>query len=366
MGVSSLFGAIALIGFLLFLAGVGSVVVAASQGRPARSGVLLAVVGLVGGVLFSTISQGVVLVDATQRAVVFNTLTGNLDPTPLGPGTHIIVPFVNQVTYYSIVQQEYTMSGRVGEGAMQGEDAVEARTSDGQVVLLDITVIYRIDPAQVPKVHVDWQDRYPISFIRPTVRGLTRETVAQFSAEEIYGEQRTQLGVELESIVSNRLNSAGFELTDLLVRNVTFSDTFTAAIERKTEAEQDAQRAQILVRQQEQEAQRVRVQAEGQRDAAIARAQGEAQAIVLRAQAEAEALRLVSEQIAANPSLIQYQYIQSLADNINLALIPSNSPFLFDFNQLMEANPNFVAPAVPENSLQDFSQQATPEPTPEP
>lgn len=42
----------------------------------------------------------------------------------------------------------------------------------------------------------------------------------------------------------------------------------------------------------------------------------------------------MSEQIAANPSLIQYLYVQNLSDNVNIALVPSNSPFLFDFESL--------------------------------
>jgi regulator of protease activity HflC (stomatin/prohibitin superfamily) len=145
----------------------------------------------------------------------------------------------------------------------------------------------------------------------------------------------------------------GLNLSNLIVRNVSFSDEFADAIERREIAEQERLRALD-------ESERIRIQAAGTRDAEIARAEGEAQAIVLRAQAQAEALRLVSEQLAANPSLIQYEYVQRLTDNIQLALVPANSPFLFDFSSLAEANPNLVAPSVPEASI-------TPEPevTPE-
>ena len=139
------------------------------------------------------------------------------------------------------------------------------------------------------------------------------------------------------------MESEGFDLSSLIVRNVSFSVEFASAIEQREIAEQERIRALD-------EAERLRVQARGSRDAEITRAEGEAEAIVLRAQAQAEALRLVSEQLAANPSLIQYEYIQNLADNINLALVPSNSPFLFDFDSLAEAQAGFVAPEVPEDS----------------
>jgi hypothetical protein len=58
-------------------------------------------------------------------------------------------------------------------------------------------------------------------------------------------------------------------------------------------------------------------------------------------------LRLISEQLAANPNLLQYIYIQALAPDIKLALIPSNSPFLFDSSTFTDLAPGFVPPAVP-------------------
>jgi regulator of protease activity HflC (stomatin/prohibitin superfamily) len=242
------------------------------------------------------------------------------------------------------------MSGLPNEGQVSGNDAVRGRTSDGQEVFLDITVIYAIDPAEAHIVHQRWQTGWQDNLIRPTVRGQAREVVSRYRAEDIFGEQRTAVEDSLEELLSARLDEEGFILTDLLVRDVTFSQAFTDSIERKQIAEQQALEAEFRVQEEQQSAEQVRVRAEGARDAAIREAEGDAQAIILRAQAQAEALRLVSEQLAANPSLIQYEYIQQLADNINMALIPSNSPFLFDYSSLAEANPGFVAPAVPQSA----------------
>ena len=46
-GVSAFLGLLSLLGFLIFLAGVGLVVMSASQGRPVRRGIFLAAAGLV-------------------------------------------------------------------------------------------------------------------------------------------------------------------------------------------------------------------------------------------------------------------------------------------------------------------------------
>lgn len=349
-GISSVLGAIALLGFLGFLGGIGLVVAAASQGRNVRGGISLALIGLAVGLIFSVISQGILIVEPRQVAVVFNTLTGELG-APRRAGTHIVIPVMQTATIYPIEQQQYTMSGIPSEGQVSGNDAVRGRTSDGQEVFLDVSVLFGIDPDDANTVHIRWQNRYETDFVRPTIRGLAREVISRFRAEDIFGEQRAAVEDALEELMAARMEEEGFILTDLLIRDVTFSQAFTESIERKQIAEQQALEAAFRVQEERQNAERVRVTAQGARDAEIARAEGDAQAIVLRAEAQAQALRLVSEQLAANPSLIQYEYIQRLAGNIRLALVPTNSPFLFDFSSLAEGDPNFVAPPIPQSSI---------------
>ncbi len=365
MGISSILGALSLLGFLLFLGGVALVVLAASQGRPVRSGILLAVVGVVAGVLFSVISQGILIVQPDEVAVVFNTVNGNLEQ-PRRSGTSIVIPVIQQVTIYPIRQQQYTMSDTATEGAITGQDAVSARTIDGQEVRLDLTVLYGIDPAQANLVHQRWQNRYTDDFVRPTARGIVRDVVSRYRAQDIYGEKRSELETAIKAELKARMDEEGLILTDTLVRDITFSQQFSASIEQAQIAQQEAERARLVVEQKQQEANQVRAEALGQRDAAITIAQGKAQATILQAQAQAEALRLVSEQIAANPMLIQYQYIQTVGPNVRVALVPSNSPFLFDFSSIA-ADPNFTAPAVPQaDQLVPATPEATPSVTPTP
>jgi prohibitin 2 len=369
-GISAILGTIALIGFLIFVIGIGLVVVSAAQGRSVRGGIAIAVGGLIVGLLFQLVSRGVIVVQATERAVVFRTLSGELAP-PRDPGTHIILPVLEQAVLYDIAVQNYTMSGTPAEGSIQGDDAVRARTLDGQEVFLDITVLYSVsdDLEDINGLHRNWYNaasgrtNYRDGFVRPTSRSIIRDVTSRYTARGIYGEQRTELADEAEELINNRFTEEGLVMEDLLLRNVTFSSQFTAAIEQAQVAEQDALRAEIRVREVEQEAQQNIARAEGERDAAIERARGEAQSIVIRAEAEAEALRLVSEQIAANPQLIQYLYVQNLSDNVNIALVPSNSPFLFDFDSLAAANPDLNAPGTSFESEDDFgSSRPTPVP----
>lgn len=357
MGISSVFGALALLGFLGFLGGVALVVLSASQGRPVRNGIVLALVGIVVGLLFSGISQGILIVEPTEVAVVVNTVNGELDPNPRRGGTHIVLPVIQQPFQYPLVQQTVTMGGQTNAN---DSGAVVARSSDGQEVRLDVSVIYSVDPSNVNTLHLNWQNRYPEQFVVPQARGIVRDAVSSFEASEIYSGGREALSDTAAERLRTRMASEGLTLSDLIIRDITFSAQYAEAIEQAQVAAQEGQRARLVVQQREQEADQLRAEAAGERDAAVTRAEGQAQATILQARAEAEALRLVSEQIAANPALIQYQYIQTLADNIRLALVPSDSPFLFDFNSIA-GEEGFVAPEVPESS--DII-VPTPEPTP--
>lgn len=329
-GVSGLLSMVALLGFALFVIGLLLVVTSTSQGRSVRGGIILAVFGLILGILLTTVSGGILVVEPTQVAVVTNTLSGNLESPARRAGTSVIIPMVQSATLYDIRQQEYTMAV-TGEGSNRDDDAAQATTVDGQQVKVDITIIYSVDPANVNTVHLRYgndEEQWIIRFIRPTARTVARDVIATMPAEEIYGLRRNEMQSRMEEQMRTRMEAEGFILSSFLVRGLLFSDDFTQAIEDKEIAQQRVQQA-------EQEAQRARTIAQGERDAAILRAEGERDAAIAIAQGQAEALSLVSEQIAANPSLIQYEYIRNLSDNVRLILVPSNSPYLFDFNSLL-------------------------------
>jgi len=354
--ISGIFQLLALGGFLAGFAGIALIVAASSQGRPVRGGVLLAISGIVAGVALLIVSQGLLVVGPTERAVVFNTISGELE-TPRESGIHIIIPGVQQRFLYPIGQQNYTMSDTTSEGDRVGADAISSRSVDGQEVRLDVTLLFRLadNADSLNTIHRDWSVQpggYREGLIRPSVRSIVRDIVAGFEAESIYGVGREQMQADIQERLIESLSPSGIEVTSLLVREINFSTEFIAAIEAKQVEEQALQRAEI-------ERQRRRTEAQGFADAEVERARGDAEARLIEAQAEAEALRLISEQIAANPNLLQYTYIQNLADNINVALVPSNTPFLFDANTFLDLGEDFEPPAVPDVIVPEASSDET-------
>ncbi len=339
MNFGGLLGIIAILAFGVGILGVAFAFTLASQGRSARGGTLLALVGFVGGIVLFIVSSGILIVQPARAAVIVNVLSGELEDPARSPGTSIIIPGLQEYIIYQTDQREYTMSGISSEGRLQGNDAVEALTVDGQEVRLDITVLYRIDREDVNQIHLNWQNRYESDFIRPTVRAVARDVVSQFQAEAIYGLEREALGGRISELVSQRMKSEGLTLTSLLVRQIDFNDAFAQSIEEKQIEEQKLQRART-------EAERVQTEASGRADALEQEARGRANARKIEAQAEAEALRVISDQIAANPNLIQYLYVANLSDNVSFALLPSDAPFIFSVDDFTELGADFEAPTA--------------------
>ncbi len=339
MNFGGLLGIVAVLAFGVGILGVAFAFTLASQGRSARGGMLLALVGFAGGVVLFIVSSGILIVQPARAAVIVNVLSGELEDPARAPGTSIIIPGLQEYIIYQTDQREYTMSGISSEGRLQGNDAVEALSADGQEVRLDITVLYRIERGDVNQIHLNWQNRYELDFIRPTVRAVARDVVSQFEAEAIYGEKREALGNQIEEVVSEQMKLEGLTLTSLLVRQIDFTDAFSQSIEEKQIEEQRLLRART-------EAERVQTEASGQADAAEQAARGRANARLIEAAAEAEALRVISDQIAANPNLIQYLYVANLSDNVSFALLPSDSPFIFNVDDFADLGADFTAPEV--------------------
>jgi regulator of protease activity HflC (stomatin/prohibitin superfamily) len=311
-----------------------------SQRHEAKLSIILVILLLVGGLGLNALGSGLVFIDQFESGVVISPLTsGGVRPDAIGPGIHWILPFVESVDRFSTAKQEYTMSGTSTEGAQAGNDAVEARSSDGQQVFIDATVRYYADPTKIVNLRRTWQSEpnYIQGFIRPTTRNVIYNSASRYKVEEIYGALRTQLQKEIEDQLRGQFADEGLVLDAFQLRNVTFSPEYAASIEQKQIAQQQSEQAKLLVAKAQQEADQVRATAQGLADAAVTKAKG-----------DAEALRQIAAALKDNPELLMYTYIQKLAPNVGLILLPSSAsnPFIIDLKQLQSQFTTTSAPAV--------------------
>ncbi len=327
MNISSLLQGIASFAWIGFIGILIAISVRASRKQPVGGLSTAAIALVVTAVLLTTVGAGIVFIEPDELGVVVTVLgQGGIRPDPLDSGLHWIVPFAERVERYPRTNQNYTMSSTADEGQTAGDDSIQVRTKDGQQVYIDASVIYAVDPLKVVQLYSTWRFTYEDQFVRTQARGIIRDVASQYGVEEIVSSKRTEMALlitqELESIFTQN----NLVLRDFVLRNIRFSDEYAAAVEQKQIAEQQAQQAAFVVEQKKQEAEQAREIARGQADAQVIAAKGEAEALLIQAQAQAEANRTIAASLTAE--LIQYQYVTTLAPNVQTIFIPSDQQFI--------------------------------------
>lgn len=209
----------------------------------ARSvGLLVVVLGVVilGSCSLTTIDTGHVGV---------LTLFGQVTREQLPEGMHIINP-LKAVTKLSIRTQE-------------SKEIAEVPSSEGLLIHLEASLLYRLEPAQATDVYQKIGRDYMDVVVSPNFRSVMRTVTAAHTASALYSDAREsvaqQMLVEMRKIVQPR----GIMIENVLLRDIKLPATLKASIEAKQQADQDAQRMNFILQKERQEAERKRIEAQG-------------------------------------------------------------------------------------------------------
>ncbi len=336
MQITILVAALAAFSWLVVIGFIALAVLRARQGKKTRGSLTGIIVAIALALVLNTVSAGLVFILPQDRGVVISAVEpAGYRQEILQPGLRWVIPYAENVKTYTISKSTYTMSIAHLEGDIQGDDSIAARTSDGQEVYIDASIIFSLDPNDILDVHITWQNRFVDGLVRPTVRGIIRDAVSHYKVNEVYSTHREELKKQIEDDLTLAMEKNGLILSDFVLRNITFTPEYADSIEQKQIAEQLAQQAKYIVEQRKQEAEQARQVAEGTRDAAILEAEGRAQSQVIEAKAEAEALQLIANVLAKYPELLTYRYIEKLSPGIQVMLVPSDNPYLLPLPELI-------------------------------
>lgn len=245
-----------ILGIIIFV--IGSAALRAETqfsklGTPIR---IVGIVVLCIGALTSSITQ----VDAGHVGVT--SLFGKVQEKSLSSGLSLINPLMD-VTSVDVRTLNYTMSGIHDEGQKSGDDAIKVLTSDGLEVTIDLSVLYRVNPAEAPRmlreIGVDFEDK----IVRPITRTRIRDNSVYYEAIALYSTKRDEFQARIFKTIEQDFKIRGLILENLLVRNITLPASVKSTIEQKINAEQEAQKMQFVLQKEKQEAERKRVEAQG-------------------------------------------------------------------------------------------------------
>ncbi|MFD2786505.1 prohibitin family protein [Hymenobacter rubripertinctus] len=219
---------------------------------------------LIGGggllVLLGLALSTVVQIDAGQVGV--QTLFGQVKQQVLPSGLNVVNPLV-EVTRFDTKTQNYTMSAVRSEGQQEGDDAIRVLSADGLEVVIDLTALYHVIPAETPRILSTIGADYESKIVRPIARTRIRDNAVYYDAVALYSTRRDEFQNRIYKSIEDDFRKNGLQLDQLLIRNIQLPTSVKRSIESKISAEQDAQKMQFVLQKERQEADRKRVEAQG-------------------------------------------------------------------------------------------------------
>lgn len=255
--------------------------------------VMLALIMIVGAFLLILCTEKI---PAGYVGVVYN-MSGGIEGETLSQGFKIVAP-TKKVTLYSVgLEQSYLSSEKIGDS--KDDESFKIPTSDGKTVTVNLEFSYMFDPERVADTFVRFKgmsgSEIKDTFIKPKVKAWTQEVSANYPVTDIFGDKRTQINEDLDVHLKAKFDEYGIIIDTVNFTDISVDPETQAAIQKKVNAQQELELANI-------EAQTAKIQANKDRE--VARVQAEkdrevaeikAEQKIIAAEAEAEALRIASE-----------------------------------------------------------------------
>lgn len=232
-------------------------------------------------------ATGCTVIEDGEVGVVMN--FGEIQDAPLMPGFTVRVPVARSIETWNIKLQEI-------------KETASVPSSEGMVVGLDASFLYRVNPDGAPAIRKTVGLGYRETLIVPLFRSEIRKVAAGQPVRDMYSEEgREQMSKSVLDNLTRVLGPQGIDVVNVLLRDVQLPERFKDAIEAKLTAEQKVQQKQFELQQAEKDA-----------EIEIARARG-----------AAEAQQIVRSTLS--DSYLQYLWIKTLNENPNVIYVATEA-----------------------------------------
>ena len=249
------------------------------QGPPPGGRSALTMMGGIAGTGFLAYNS-FFTVQGGERAVLWSRIAGVKDYV-YGEGMHPKLPFMEYPVHFDVRTRPRNVQSLTGSKDLQMVNITLRVLSKPSIA--DLAFIYK-------RLGHDYDDRVLPSIVNE----VTKAVVACYNAAELLT-KREQVSQEIRNRLVRRSADFRIVLEDVSITHLSFSTEYTAAVEAKQVAQQEAERARYVVE----------------------KALQEKKSIIVKAEGEAKAAELVGTAIKNNPGFIKLRKIETAKDIAN-------------------------------------------------
>ncbi len=203
--------------------------------------------GAIGLIIIYILVKSIIVIPAGHVGV--KVLFGNVQELTLDEGLHLVNPLMD-VEKMSIRTQQISETATVP-------------SQEGLNVKLDVSVLFSLDPRAAATVYQRVGPRYAGVVVVPQLRSVVRGVTAGYDAKALYTSKREAISVQMDGALRPEFKKRGITLEKVMLRSVTLPSILSTAIEKKLEAEQQAQQMKFVLEREKRQADRKRIEAKG-------------------------------------------------------------------------------------------------------